>query len=85
MRLDVFFTPAQAKPSDTNGRLVVIVDVLRASTTVATALGNGAKTVMPLEGADADGRMPKTSGPLRGLTASRRKRLRSARISAADW
>ena len=52
MRLDVFFTPAQAKPSDTNGRLVVIVDVLRASTTVATALGNGAKTVMPLEGAD---------------------------------
>ena len=52
MRLDVFFTPVQAKPSDTAGRLVVIVDVLRASTTVATALGNGAKTVMPVEGAD---------------------------------
>ena len=52
MRLDVFFTPIQAKPADTSGRLVVIVDVLRASTTVATALGNGAKTVMPLEGAD---------------------------------
>ena len=52
MRLDVFFTPIQAKPADTAGRLVVIVDVLRASTTVATALGNGAKTVMPLEGAD---------------------------------
>jgi 2-phosphosulfolactate phosphatase len=52
VRLDVFFTPVQAKAADTNGRLVVIVDVLRASTTVATALGNGAKTVMPLEGAD---------------------------------
>ena len=52
MRLDVFYTPVQAKPADTSGRLVVIVDVLRASTTVATALGNGAKTVMPLEGAD---------------------------------
>lgn len=52
MRLDVFFTPAQVKPSDTAGRLVAIVDVLRASTTVATALGNGAKTVIPLEGAD---------------------------------
>ena len=52
MRLDVFFTPIQAKIADTAGRLVVIVDVLRASTTVATALGNGAKTVMPLEGAD---------------------------------
>ena len=52
MRLDVFFTPIQAKIADTAGRLVVIVDVLRASTTVATALGNGAKTVMPVEGAD---------------------------------
>jgi 2-phosphosulfolactate phosphatase len=52
VRLDVFFTPNQVKPSDTAGRLVVIVDVLRASTTVATALGNGAKTVIPLEGAD---------------------------------
>ena len=52
MRLDVFFTPNQVKPADTAGRLVVIVDVLRASTTVATALGNGAKTVIPLEGAD---------------------------------
>ncbi|GAC1416213.1 MAG: 2-phosphosulfolactate phosphatase family protein [Gemmatimonadaceae bacterium] len=52
MRLDVFFTPNQVKPADTAARLVVIVDVLRASTTVATALGNGAKTVIPLEGAD---------------------------------
>jgi 2-phosphosulfolactate phosphatase len=52
VRLDVFFTPSQVKPSDTAGRLVAIVDVLRLSTTVATALGNGAKTVIPLEGAD---------------------------------
>jgi 2-phosphosulfolactate phosphatase len=52
MRLDVYFTPTERKPTDTVGRLVVIVDVLRASTTVATALGNGAKTVIPLLGAD---------------------------------
>lgn len=52
MRLDVFFTPNQVKPVETAGRLVLIVDVLRASTTVATALGNGAKTVIPVEGAD---------------------------------
>jgi 2-phosphosulfolactate phosphatase len=52
VRLDVFFTPNQVKPADTTGRLVAIVDVLRASTTVATALGNGARTVIPLEGAD---------------------------------
>jgi 2-phosphosulfolactate phosphatase len=52
MRLDVFFSPLQVKPSDTQARLVLIVDVLRASTTVATALGNGAKSVIPLEGPD---------------------------------
>jgi 2-phosphosulfolactate phosphatase len=52
VRLDVFFTPNQVKPAETAGRLVLIVDVLRASTTVATALGNGAKTVIPVEGAD---------------------------------
>lgn len=52
MRLDVFFTHNEVKQGDTMGRLVAIVDVLRASTTVATALGNGAKTVIPVEGAD---------------------------------
>ena len=52
MRLDVYFTPTERKPTDTVGRLVLIVDVLRASTTVAAALGNGAKTVIPLIGAD---------------------------------
>jgi 2-phosphosulfolactate phosphatase len=52
MRLDVFFTPGQVKTGDLAGRLVAVVDVLRASTSIATALGNGARTVIPLEGAD---------------------------------
>lgn len=52
MRLDVFFTPGQVKPGDLAGRLVAVVDVLRASTSIAAALGNGARTVIPLEGAD---------------------------------
>jgi len=52
VRLDLFFSPIQVKPPDTAGRLVVIIDVLRASTTVATALANGAKMVMPLPDAD---------------------------------
>jgi 2-phosphosulfolactate phosphatase len=52
VRLDVFFTHNEVKQGDTQGCLVAIVDVLRASTTVATALGNGAKTVIPVEGAD---------------------------------
>jgi len=52
VRLDVFFTPGQVKPGDLAGCLVAVVDVLRASSSIATALGNGARTVIPLEGAD---------------------------------
>jgi 2-phosphosulfolactate phosphatase len=52
VRLDVFFTPAEVRPADTSARLVVIIDVLRASTTVAVALANGARTVVPLPSPD---------------------------------
>lgn len=51
MRLDVFFGPPQA-PADIAGRVVAVVDVLRASTTVAAALANGARAVVPLQSPD---------------------------------
>lgn len=52
MRLDVVFTPAELKPSDVTGRVVAVVDVLRASTSIAVALANGARSVIPLESAE---------------------------------
>ncbi len=52
MRLDVFFTPAEVRTSDVSGRVVAVIDVLRASTTIAVALASGAKSVVPLEGAE---------------------------------
>jgi 2-phosphosulfolactate phosphatase len=48
MRIDVFFGPQELTSADTTNRVVAVVDVLRASTTVATALANGAKAVVPL-------------------------------------
>ena len=48
MRMDVFFG-AHVAAADVNNRVVVVIDVLRASTTIAVALANGAKTVIPLE------------------------------------
>lgn len=48
MRVDVFLTPQEVSPGDVAGRVVAIVDVLRASTTIATALENGARAVVPL-------------------------------------
>jgi 2-phosphosulfolactate phosphatase len=48
MRLDVFFGPQEVTPADVANRVVAVVDVLRASTSIAIALANGARAVIPL-------------------------------------
>lgn len=48
MRVDVFFTPHEVMASEVANRVVAVVDVLRASTSVAVALANGARAVIPL-------------------------------------
>ena len=52
MRLDVFFGVQGLQPANVQGRVVAVVDVLRASTVVAVALANGARAVVPLESSD---------------------------------
>ena len=52
MRVDVVFGIAQLNPNLVLGRVVVVIDVLRASTTIACALNNGARNVVPLGSAD---------------------------------
>ncbi len=47
MKIDVFFTPVGLTPGDVAGRAVVVLDVLRATTTIAVALAAGAKAVLP--------------------------------------
>jgi len=47
MKIDVYFTPLGVKEEDLVGRAVVVIDVLRATTTIVTALANGAKAVVP--------------------------------------
>src|SRR5437773_6820036 len=47
MKIDVHFTPAGVSAGDLAGRGVVVIDVLRATTTIVTALANGAKAVVP--------------------------------------
>lgn len=49
MRLDVFFGSQALTPADVSGRVVAIIDVLRASTSIAVALANGAKSVIPFD------------------------------------
>ena len=52
MRIDVFFGTSGLTPGDTAARVVVVIDVLRASTSIATALANGARAVIPLDSTD---------------------------------
>ncbi len=47
MRVDVLLGEGHVATSDVTGRVVVVIDVLRAATTVAAALTNGARAVIP--------------------------------------
>ena len=48
MKLDVLFSPVQADELFFTGKTTVVIDVLRASSTIITALSNGAKEVVPV-------------------------------------
>jgi 2-phosphosulfolactate phosphatase len=56
VRIDVLFngssTPGGGGQNDLHDRVVLVVDVLRASTSIAAALNNGARAVIPFEGVD---------------------------------
>ncbi|HMC08966.1 MAG TPA: 2-phosphosulfolactate phosphatase [Actinomycetota bacterium] len=47
MKIAVLFTPLGLSAPELAGRGVVVIDVLRAATTVITALANGAKAIVP--------------------------------------
>lgn len=53
VRVDVVFGAAAIGAAEVVGRVVAVIDVLRASTTIAAALAHGARSVVPLEGPDA--------------------------------
>src|SRR5690625_2813770 len=46
--LDVFFSAQTFQEEQLRGKTVVVVDVLRATSTIVTALANGAKAVIPV-------------------------------------
>ncbi len=48
MNVEVFLTHTTVTEDDVRGRAVVVIDVLRACSTINTALHNGARAVMPV-------------------------------------
>ena len=51
MRIDVAFTPAEVKGALAR-RVIVVIDVLRATSTIVEALANGARSVLPVATVD---------------------------------
>lgn len=48
----MFFGGQQVAAGEMNGRVVAVIDVLRASTTIAVALANGARAVIPFDSSE---------------------------------
>lgn len=68
--LSVHLTPALVNPVELSDRLVVVVDILRATTTMLYALAAGASVIIPVaevdEASDLAGRLPESTVLLAG-------------------
>jgi 2-phosphosulfolactate phosphatase len=76
VRIDVLYGVQQISPQDVQGRVVAVIDVLRASTTIATALANGARAVIPFESSEDAITRSKQLQRGASLLAGERKMLR---------
>jgi 2-phosphosulfolactate phosphatase len=76
MRIDVYFTPLGPKDGDLTGRGVIVIDVLRATTTIVTALANGAKAVVPAASSEEAVRLTANLEKNGYLLAGERKALK---------
>lgn len=48
MQVDVFLTGQSVQEKDVAGRTAIVIDVFRASSTIVTALSNGAQSILPV-------------------------------------
>jgi len=71
-RVDLYLVPSEAERADFAGRQVVVVDVLRSCTSIATALGNGALKVIPVETVEEAKRIAGTLDPKSRLLCGER-------------
>ena len=74
MRVDVYFTPAELVGVELPQR-VVVIDVLRATSTMVEALANGAKAIFPVATADDGVRIAQNIGRDSVLLCGERKSL----------
>jgi 2-phosphosulfolactate phosphatase len=76
MRLDVFLTPAEVNPADLTDRPVVVLDILRATTSIVQALSAGARAIYPVASIEDALRLANTFGRDEVLLCGERKCVR---------
>ena len=75
MKLYVCFSAGEIVPAELAGRTVVVIDVLRASTSILEALAAGAKTIYPVPSVEEALRLANSLGRQSVLLAGERRRL----------
>ena len=72
MKLDLLLTPFPLEQIDLNNKTVVVLDILRASTTICAALQAGAKGVFPVSEPGEAGALWSRLGPDSAVLAGER-------------
>jgi 2-phosphosulfolactate phosphatase len=76
MKVDLFLLPGMAREERLKGKTVVLIDVLRASTTICRALFSGARAVIPVEEPGEATDMREKIGPENVILAGERHGIR---------
>lgn len=76
MRIDLFLTASPLTKADVIGKAVVVIDVLRSSTSICAALENGARGVIPTDGPGQAVEMWTKIGPETAILAGERDGLK---------
>ena len=62
MKIDVIFSADRIKEADVRGKTAVVIDTLRATSTIVTSLANGAKEVIPVVSIEEAKRLKRSLG-----------------------
>jgi 2-phosphosulfolactate phosphatase len=76
MRLDIYLTPGEVVPGDIVDRTVVVLDILRASTSIVQALSEGARAIYPVASIEEALRLANTFGRDEVLLCGERRCVR---------
>ncbi len=76
MNLDVFFVPGQVEDADVEGRTAVVIDVIRATTSIVEGMANGARAIFPTESIEEAMKLRSSLDRSETLLCGERKGLR---------